>query len=191
MGMRSIALVGAIVGLILVLGGCPTRSSPDPTRTWFEAHAKTLVAARDMITTDHGLVTSIGAAQPSRLRSAAGSRGSCSSTLRSGAFPWECTGGVSAKDLADADAFLGLPKGRLSDYERLISAKSARVAGPCDPLGSVTFVLEDSDAPPCTGLYNIVWAPSAPIRSASPACARTVATHYVSLGDGWYEDACI
>ena len=166
-------------------------SRGDPTADWFHDHRKDLDTVRAMLVADHGLVTDIDIAPFGGLHGAGGAKGSCGSELRGSGFPWKCTGGVVARNLDDVEAFLGVPRGRLRAYERVMPTRAVGRGEPCAPPGSFVFWLEDPDSSPCTGLSNIVWSPVPAVVKTDGTCRLVVATHYVPLGDGWYVHACV
>jgi hypothetical protein len=176
----------------VVLASCRkhTPSTGDPTADRFAAHRKDLDTVRAMLVADHGLVTDIGIAPLGGLHDAGGKKGSCSSQLRGAGFPWKCTGDVVVNSLDEVEAFLGISKGRLRAYERVMPTRAVGRGDPCAPVGSFVFWLEDPDASPCTGLSNIVWSPAPPVVNPD-TCRLTVATHYVPLLDGWYAHTCV
>ncbi len=190
---RRLVLVTSMVAVAtLATTACHKRPAPsgDVTADWFVEHKKELSSVREMLAADHGLVTSVSVAFGG-LHDAGGANGSCGSQLRGTGFPWKCSGGRVAKSIGEVEEILGVPKGRLHAYERALPTSSVGSGGSCDPPGSFVFWLEDPDSSPCTGLSNIVWSPAPPVRKTGGNCERTVATHYVPLGDGWYEDACV
>lgn len=178
------------IALLTILAACPKRSrTGDRTADWFTDHRKDLETVRAMLAADKGLVTHIDLGPLGGIHGARGEKGGCGSELRSNGFPWKCTGNVVVKDLEEVEAFLGIPRGRLRAYERVMPT-SVSPGEPCAPVGSSRFWLEDPDSSPCTGLSNIVWSPSPPAVNPD-TCRLTVATHYVPLGDGWYVHACV
>ena len=179
-----------VVAGAALLGACQKRSG-DPTADWFAAHRKGFETIREMLAADHGLVTHVGLSPLGGIRDAGGAKGTCGSELRGGGFPWKCTGDFVAKDLGEVEAFLGVPRGRLDAYARALPAKSVGPGEPCAPPGSLVFWLQDPDSPPCKGITNVVWSLAPPAPKTDDACSRTVATHFVPLGDSWYEDACV
>jgi hypothetical protein len=178
--------------IAVVLASCRKHAAGtgDPTADWFADHRKDLDAVRAMLAADQGLVTDIGIAPFGGIHDAGGKKGSCASHLRGADFPWTCTGDVVVNNLDEVEAFLGILRGRLRAYERVMPTRAVGRGEPCAPAGSFVFWLEDPDSSPCTGLSNIVWSPAPPV--VNPAtCRLTVATHYVPLRDGWYVHACV
>jgi hypothetical protein len=190
MTFRTTLARALAVALLAVLAGCPKRSKTgDPTVDWFTDHRKDLDTVRAMLVADQGLVTHIGLGPLGGLHDASGKKGRCGSALRSNDFPWTCDGNVAVNNLDEVEARLGISRGRLRAYERVMPT-SVSPGEPCAPVGSFRFWLEDPNSSPCTGLSNIVWSPSPPVVDPD-TCRLTVSTHYVPLGDGWYVHACV
>jgi hypothetical protein len=119
--------------------------------------------------------------------SAANKRG-CSSALRSGDLPWHCDDGQVRSAYADVERYLGLAAGRLETYQR---ALPTGVAHHVDSTGEVVrFYLSDPDAPPCHGTSDLLYATNQSFAASYDAGPRTVATHLVDLGGGFFADAC-
>jgi hypothetical protein len=184
----------SLVAVALAAPGC-SRRPVDRTKTWFEDHEKGLVAVRDMIAADRGLVTHVNADTASltkvdRLHDVGGARGRCSPDppKRGGNFPWLCTDGTVAKDQRDVEAFLGLPKGRLDEYANALDARGVRAGGRCDPPGSVVFWIQENGTS-CTSVNDIIWSPAMPAPSGDPEC-HEADMGYLVLADHWYQHYC-
>lgn len=192
-GARALLVVE--LAAAIAIAGCRPKKKTGPTEDWFTRHRSQFVAVRAMIAEDRGHVVAVQNGPIGGLRSASGASGSCSSPLRGGEFPWRCAWTSEpgkeqvVQDLSAAERLLGIPEGRLREYERAMPSKSIAVGGRCLPAGSITFWLTDSDSAPCVGMRNIVWSPTPPAID-DKACPTTVVTTYKSYGDGFYEHAC-
>lgn len=166
------------------------RTPPEGTKAWFESHREKFETLRKMLEADHGLVRSVQVHFfTGRLMSADGTNGSCigDQTRRGGGPPWDCSGHVVANSIDDVERFLGVPAGRLRDYEHVLYGGGIKQVNPGAPAGSVYFFVRDSDTPPCKGVNNVLWSPTAP---SDPSGPSTVARTYLPLGGGWYEEDC-
>lgn len=124
------------------------------TKSRFDSRKEDFETVRRMLEEDHGLVTKI-VVDHGQLSGATGAKGTYSSEGRSG-FPWSCRGEVVVKDEGEAEAFFGLPAGRLRAYAKILPARAVMPDPQCAPEGSLRFILVDPDASPCTGFNDVV-----------------------------------
>lgn len=162
----------ASIALGCVAWACSKPAVSDPTRDYFESKRADFVVTRDRFRTDVGLLTAVRKSPLGRIAGASGMSNACSSPLRGGELPWRCAKtGASVATLAEADQALGLPAGRLEEYERVLPAKQVSYVGTY-----IQFSLVDNEGTPGQGLRNIVWSDVPPPATFDP------------LGDGFYID---
>ncbi|MFO0675270.1 MAG: hypothetical protein U0169_01970 [Polyangiaceae bacterium] len=178
--------------LLVFAAGCSRKATPgaDPTAEWFRDNERKLVMLRTLVVMDGGDVTSMSRNETGALTSAAGAKGSCASSVPSGAFPWSCTGGSKVSDVRGVESFLGIPSGRLGQYADAMAPRSFREGDACVPPGSFHFTVVDPKEAACSGTHDVVWSPSPPPPTPTAGCTRTAPMRYAPLGGGFYAVPC-